>query len=84
MGLSKKQGMEIVDGFVEIVTAEMRKGFEEMVNVAKTSTAKVSEDFEKMGRKINEVGSWMLTSATRFLCGCTSCSSQGEGFCSPA
>ena len=48
MALSKKQGMEIVDAFVEIVTAEMRKG--NKVNITGFGIFKVSDRKAREGR----------------------------------
>jgi len=48
MGVSKKQGMEWVDAFVEIVTAEMRKG--NKVNITGFGIFKVSDRKAREGR----------------------------------
>ena len=48
MALSKKQGMEIVDAFVEIVTSEMRKG--NKVNITGFGIFKVSDRKAREGR----------------------------------
>ncbi len=48
MALSKKQGMEIIDAFVEIVTAEMRKG--NKVNITGFGIFKVSDRKAREGR----------------------------------
>lgn len=48
MGASKKQGMEWVDAFVEIVTAEMRKG--NKVNITGFGIFKVADRKAREGR----------------------------------
>jgi DNA-binding protein HU-beta len=48
MSLSKKQGMEIVDAFVEIVTNELRKGGK--VNITGFGIFKVSDRKAREGR----------------------------------
>ena len=48
MGVSKKQGMEWVDAFVEIVTAEMRKG--NKVNITGFGIFKVADRKAREGR----------------------------------
>lgn len=48
MGLSKKQGVEIVDAFVEIVTNELRKGGK--VNITGFGIFKVSDRKAREGR----------------------------------
>jgi len=48
MGVSKKQGMEWVDAFVEIVTNEMRKG--NKVNITGFGIFKVADRKAREGR----------------------------------
>lgn len=48
MGLSKKQGMETVDAFIEIVTNEMRKG--NKVNITGFGIFKVADRKAREGR----------------------------------
>ena len=48
MGVSKKQGMEWLDGFVDIVTDTMRKG--DKVNITGFGIFKVSDRKAREGR----------------------------------
>jgi DNA-binding protein HU-beta len=48
MGVSKKQGMEFVDMFIDVITAEMRKG--NKVNITGFGIFKVSDRKAREGR----------------------------------